>query len=124
MVQERLQKELIDSELFKQKGLDTASNRFILKTQIKAFCSQVVGFLIGRVAGITSIKFSIEQNGKVILEKQIERVVTDDSPEYSGIKVTFIEQAMRQAMADSLRLVLNDLLKEIEINFSKFTAQQ
>ena len=45
----------------------------------------------------------MERDGMVLMDKKFERVVTDADPEYSGSQVTFIEQAMRATMADSLR---------------------
>ncbi len=123
LIQERLTKELHDSGLFAESDLVENANPLILRTQIRAFCSQVVGAFIARIAGITAISVSIERNGKVLFERQFERVVTDDSPEYSGSQITFIEQGMRAAMGDSLRLALKDLMKEIDANRSKFSSQ-
>lgn len=121
LIEERLKQELIDAKLFDKNDSLANSNLFVLKTQIKAFCSQAVGFMFVRIAGITSINFTIQKNGKGIFDKLIERVVTDDSPEYSGLQIGFLEQGMRTAMAGSLRLVMKDLLKEINLNHSKFT---
>jgi len=86
----------------------------MLKSEIHAFCSQAKGVLLVRDAGIAAVRFSLERDGKVVWERKIEHVVTDADPEYSGSQVTFVEQAMRVTMADSLRLVLRDLLREIE----------
>ncbi len=36
--------------------------------------------------------------------------------EYTGSQVAFLEQAMRVTMADSLRELMKDLLKELEAN--------
>jgi hypothetical protein len=123
LIEERLTKELYDSGLFAKSELVENSNPLILKTQIKAFCSQAIGFIYARIAGITAISVSIERNGKILFEKQFERVVTDDSPEYSGSQITFLEQGMRATMSDSLRLLLKDVMKEIDANRSKFSSQ-
>jgi hypothetical protein len=86
----------------------------VLKSEIHAFCSQAVGFLFVRIAGIAAVKFSLERDGKLLWEQKIERVVTDADPDYTGTQVGFVEQAMRTAMSDSLRLMLRDLLKALE----------
>jgi len=85
-----------------------------MKTEIHAFCSQSVGFLIVRVAGISSLRVTLEQNGKVLLDRKFEKVVTDADKEYTGSQVTFLEQAMKVTMADSLRELLKDMLKQTE----------
>lgn len=115
ILQERLREELASSNLFPTplSGLPP-QNRLVLKSEIHAFCSQAVGVFVVRIAGIAAVKFSIERDGKVLWEQKIERVVTDADADYSGSQVGFIEQAMRTAMADSLRLLLRDLLKEVE----------
>jgi hypothetical protein len=86
----------------------------ILKTQIHAFCSQAVGFLFMRIAGISAFDFTLEHNGKVIWQRKIEHVVTDADSEYTGSQVTFIEQGMTTLMSDSLRVDLKDLLTQLE----------
>jgi hypothetical protein len=85
-----------------------------MKTEIHAFCSQTVGFFIARVAGISSLHVILEQDGKVLLDRKFEKVVTDADKEYTGSQVGFIEQAMKVTMADSLRELLKDMLKQIE----------
>ncbi|WP_152555830.1 hypothetical protein [Ferriphaselus sp. R-1] len=115
ILRERISQELSSASLLDQ-SLSTSPppGQLTLKSEIYAFCSQAHGFLIVRVAGIAAVKFSLEQNGKTVWERKIEHVVTDADPEYSGSQVTFLEQAMRVTMADSLRLVLRDLLRELE----------
>lgn len=115
LVHERLSQELASSKLVDQATSSShPSDQLILKSEIYAFCSQANGVLLVRVAGIAAVRFSLERDGKVVWERKIERVVTDADPEYSGSQVTFLEQAMRVTMADSLRLVLRDLLGGIE----------
>ncbi|MDD2720028.1 MAG: hypothetical protein PHH47_01820 [Gallionella sp.] len=117
---ERVNQELSSSRLIEQ-ALSTSPppERLTLKSEIYAFCSKTHGFLIVRVEGIAAVRFWLERNGNVVWERKIEHVVTDNDPDYSGSQVSFIEQAMRVAMADSLRLVLRDLLREIENYGSK-----
>jgi hypothetical protein len=113
LIQERLNQELASSKLFLPPESQSADH-LVLKSEIRAFCSQVTGFLFGTAAGIVSIRFSLLKNDQVVWDKMIEHVVTDDDPEYTGSQVTFIEQAMRTTMSDSLRLVLHDLLSDLE----------
>lgn len=115
ILQQRVKDELVASKLFRRVGADLApGDHFVLKAEIHAFCSQVVGFIFERVAGIVAVKSSLMKNGDNVWEQQIEHVVTDADPDYTGSQVTFIEQAMRVAMSDSLRLTLRDLLTGIE----------
>jgi len=103
IIQQRMLKELQGSNLFsKVSTAPTGPDDVILKTEIHAFCSQSVGFMVVRVAGITSLRVIFEQNGKVLLDRKFERVVTDADKEYTGSQVTFLEQAMKVTMADSL----------------------
>ncbi len=87
----------------------------IMKTEIHAFCSQAVGFIYLRVAGISALRITLEQNGKVLLDRKFEKVVTDADKEYTGSQVTFIEQAMMVTMADSLRELLKNMLEQLEM---------
>jgi len=86
-----------------------------MKTEIRAFCSQARGFFWVRVAGISSLRVILEQNGKVLLDRKFEKVVTDADKEYTGSQVSFIEQAMKVTMADSLRELLKDMFKQFEV---------
>lgn len=115
LVQNRLRQEVTASRLFLPAPAPTArGNKLILKTQIHAFCSQAVGFLFMRIAGISAFDFTLEHNGKVIWQHKIEHVVTDADPDYTGSQVTFIEQGMTTLMSDSLRVSLKDLLIQLE----------
>ena len=115
IIQQRLLKELQASNLFsKVSTTPTSSEDVIMKTEIHAFCSQSVGFMIVRVAGISSLRVTLEQNGKVLLDRKFEKVVTDADKEYTGSQVTFLEQAMKVTMAVSLRELLKDMLKQID----------
>jgi ABC-type uncharacterized transport system auxiliary subunit len=115
MFQERLVKELKSSGMFLQ-----VTNRppkpedLVLKTEIDVFSSQARGFLFVRVVGMSALRVSLERKGKTLLEQKFERVVTDADKEYTGSQVSFIEQAMRVTMADSLRELMKDMLKEID----------
>ncbi|MBI1816196.1 MAG: hypothetical protein HYR72_14560 [Deltaproteobacteria bacterium] len=86
----------------------------MVRSEIDAFCSQAVGFLFSRVAGITALKITVERDGRPLFERKFERVITDADAEYSGSRATFIERAMQVTMADSLREVLRDLLAELD----------
>jgi hypothetical protein len=120
ILRERLNQEVASSNLF-QRERSTLPNDggTVLKSEIHAFCSQAIGVLFHRIAGIVSIKFTLERGGKVFWDRKIERVVTDADPEYTGSQIGFIEQAMRTTTADSLRLVLSDLLKAMDRDLSK-----
>lgn len=115
IIHQRLVKELQASNLFsKVSTVSTKPRDVIMKTEIHAFCSQTRGFFYGRVAGISSLRVILQQNGKVLLDRKFEKVVTDADKEYSGSKVGFIEQAMSVTMADSLRELLKDMFKQFE----------
>jgi len=117
LIQERLVQEFSASGFFAEVTTNQArAGDVVLKTDIHAFCSQVIGFLYDRVAGITSLKMSMERDGKVLLDRKFEDVVTDADSEYTGSQVTFIEQAMRVTMADSLRDVIKKTLQECDTN--------
>ena len=81
-----------------------------VRVDVVAFCSQAVGFMFIRVAGIVALDILIERGGTVLASKRFERVVTDADPEYTGRQVTSVEQAMRITMGDSLRELLKDVL--------------
>jgi ABC-type uncharacterized transport system auxiliary subunit len=116
IIQQRLFKEFQGSGLFsKISSVPAGPDDVVMKTEIHAFCSQTVGFLIARVAGITSLRVTLEQNGKVLMDQKFEKVVTDADKEYTGSQVGMIEQAMSVTMADSLRELLKDMLKRIDL---------
>src|ERR1041384_6334638 len=67
LIQKRLVSELEASGLFS--SVATASTRqddVVVRTDIHAFCSQAVGFLIVRVAGTRGAQATSEQNGRGI----------------------------------------------------------
>jgi hypothetical protein len=49
------------------------------------------------------------------MDEKFEKVVTDADPEYTGSQLAFIQQAMRVTMADSLRVLMKNMLGKIEI---------
>ena len=111
----RLVKGLQTSSLFsKVSTAPTTPQDVMMKTEIHAFCSQARGFFIARVAGISSLRVILEQNGKILLDRKFEKVVTDADKEYTGSKAGFLEQAMKVTMADSLRELLKDMFKQFE----------
>lgn len=115
LIQQRLVQEFSASGLFPEVTTNApTAGDVVLKTDIDAFCSQVVGFLYDRAAGICSLQISLERDGKVLVNQKFEKVVTDADPEYTGSQVTFIEQAMRVTMADSLRVTLENLLEQCD----------
>ena len=117
IIRDRMVAEFAQSKLFANVSQGTpADGDLVVRSDVDAFCSQAVGFLILRVAGISAIKITIERNGRPLFERKFERVVTDADPQYTGSQVTFIEQAMQVTMADSLRELLRDVLTEIEQN--------
>jgi hypothetical protein len=116
IIEQRLVTELQASNLFsKVSTASTDPQDIIMKTEIRAFCSQARGFFWVRVAGISSLRVILEQNGKVLLDRKFEKVVTDADKEYTGSQVSFIEQAMKVTMADSLRELLKDMFKQFEV---------
>jgi hypothetical protein len=104
VIEQRLVTELQASGLFTKVSSVSANPKdVIMKTEIHAFCSRAVGFFFGRVAGISSLRVILEQNGKILLDRKFEKVVTDADKEYTGSRAGFLEQAMKVTMADSLR---------------------
>ena len=115
LIQERLVRELRSSSLFsKVTNTPVGPEDVVMRTEIHAFCSQVVGFIYGRVAGISALRVSLERNGKILMDYKFEKVVTDADKEYTGSQVSFIEQAMKVTMADSLRELMKNMLKRFE----------
>jgi|SRR5665213_918574 len=122
LIQERLVQEFSSSGLFAEVTTNQARpGDIVLKIDINAFCSQVIGFLYDRVAGISSLQISMERNGNILMDKKFEKVVTDADSEYTGSQVTFIEQAMRVTMADSLRELIKNILKQCETEAGTWT---
>lgn len=115
IVRDRLTKELESAQLFKQISHGPpARGDVVIRSEIRAFCSQAVGFLILTIAGISSIHLEVEQNGKQILARTFERVVTDDDPQFTGSQIGMIEQGMVTSMGDSLRELLRDILQHLD----------
>jgi ABC-type uncharacterized transport system auxiliary subunit len=115
IIQSRLATELSASKLFADaRPGEPSAGDLVIRSEIHAFCSQVVGFIYNRVAGITALNIVLERDGKVLFKQKFERVVTDADPQYTGSQVTFLEQAMRVTMADSLRELIRDLLGRLE----------
>ena len=128
LIQRRLVTELTSSGLFsKVTTQETGANDLVMRSDIYAFCSQVKGFLIARVAGISSLQVSLEQKDKVLLKQKFEKVVTDADKEYTGPSAGFIEQAMVRTMSDSLRELMKGMLNKFETEapgWSSGTAKQ
>lgn len=109
-----LERELIRSEIFAAVNPPEDPEVLVLETQIRAMCAQAIGFIYGRVAGITSFHFTLKDGDRVLFDRTIERVVTDADPEYTGKSVGFIEQVMKVTISDSLREVQRELLPALE----------
>ena len=115
LLQSRIADEIAYSNLFlPADSAPPGARELVLTTKIDAFCSRVRGFIFGQGAGIVSLEFTLLDGDKPVWQKKIEHVVTDSDPDYSGSQVTFIEQAMRILMMDSLKLVLRDMLQDID----------
>lgn len=110
-----LEREVGASGLF-QRVVTTppAERALVLETRVHAFCAQAVGFLFVRVAGISSLHFTLRDGEAIVFDQTIERVITDADDEYSGQYVTTIEQAMKVLLSDSLRESLRALFSELE----------
>ena len=111
---EELARELRDSKIFERVTEADDPSALVLDTEIRALCAQVVGFLWVRVAGITSLHFTLRDGERVLYESTIEKVVTDADEEYSGSQVSFIEQAMKILISDSVREVFSKLVWELD----------
>ena len=109
-----LERELRDSRIFEQVRVVDDPSALVLETEIRALCAQVVGFLWLRVAGITSLHFTLRDGEQVLFERTLENVVTDADEEYSGSQASFIEQAMKVLISDSVRGVLSKLVWELD----------
>jgi len=115
VIHNRLAAELTASKLFAnvRQGKPGAGD-LLVRSEVHAFCSQVVGFIYGRVAGITALDIVVERDGKPLFKQKFERVVTDADSEYTGSQIGYIEQGMRWTMTDSLRELIRDLLVRLE----------
>jgi hypothetical protein len=115
IIRDRIVTELSESKLFVNVSqVSSDPSDIVIRSEIHAFCSQVVGFLFSRVAGISALRITVERNGRTLLQHKFERVVTDADPQYTGSQVGFIEQAMTVTMADSLRELLKEFLARTE----------
>lgn len=114
LIQERITEALTQAGIFGTFATSSTGARWMLKSDVRAFCSQTRGFIARRAAGIVSIDFTLTRDGAVAWKGTVEHVVTDADIEYSGSFVTTVEQGMRRTMADALRLVLRDAVREIE----------
>lgn len=114
---QRLVNELRSSGLFAEVSEGPARpGDLVLKCEVRAFCSQARGFLFVRVAGMSALQIDLEQDGRLLLRRKFENVVTDGDKDYTGSQVTFLEQAMRVTMADSLCGLLKTMFEDLEEN--------
>jgi hypothetical protein len=90
-----------------------------MNTEVDAFCSQAIGVIYLRVAGMSGLHITLRRNGKFFMNEKFEKVVTDADPEYTGSQLAFIQQAMRVTMADSLRELMKNMLGKIESEMTK-----
>jgi len=109
-----LERELRESRIFETVNSPEDLTPLVLETEIRAWCSEAVGFLFIRAAGITSLRFTLKDGDATLFERTIESVVTDADPQYTGSQVSFIEQAMKILISDSLREVLRELLPALD----------
>ena len=109
-----LERELRDSRIFERVAEEDDPAALVLDTEIRALCAQARGFLLIRVAGITSLHFTLRDGERVLYESTIEKVVTDADEEYSGSQASFIEQAMKVLISDSVREVFSKLVWELD----------
>lgn len=117
VIGERLSAELTDARLFQQVETGAqAPAEFHLKSEVRAFCgdSRRTSFITLRGAGIVSLHFSLERGGHELWATTIDKVVTDDSADYSGSQFTTKAGAMTQLMADGLRVALAELLPQLQ----------
>lgn len=115
LIRERLSTELTESKLFARvsQGPPTEGD-LVIHSEIRALCSQAIGFIYLRVAGISALKMTVDRDGQPLFAHQFESVVTDADDEYTGSQVTFIEQAMAVTLADSLHKLMREVLEGLE----------
>jgi hypothetical protein len=113
-MQERVAGAMTQAGIFESVTTSNAKEHWALRSEVRSFCAQTRGFVVRRVAGIVAIDFTLLRDGVVTWKGTVEHVVTDADAEYSGNVVTTVEQAMRRTMADALRWVLRDAIREIE----------
>ena len=114
LIDQRLAEAVAKANLFSGIGPSVPQGQWTLSPEIQVFGAQTRGFIGRRVAGLVSIKFTLRRGTVVVWEQVVQRVVTDADPEYTGSFITTVEQAMRRSLADSLRLVLGDAIKQID----------
>lgn len=115
VVQRQFVAALTESRLFSSVATESpVAGDFVLQSEMRALCSHVVGFVIARAAGISSVQVSLKRGSETLVSDKFERVVTDDQPEYSGSQVTLIEQAMRTLISDSLRELSKNVVARLD----------
>lgn len=115
IIRDELVREIGESGLFSQVVTSPPpSGHLTLRTNIRAFCSQAIGFLFIRVAGITSLEFTLLEDHVSLFDQRLDRVVTDADDEYTGASVGFIKQVMRITMSDSLRELFREFLPKLQ----------
>jgi hypothetical protein len=119
-IQQRLVEELKSSGIFaKVVTQSDGADDIVMNTEVDAFCSQAIGVIYLRVAGMSRLHITLGRNGKIFMNEKFEKVVTDADPEYTGSQLAFIQQAMRVTMADSLRELMKNMLGKIESEMTK-----
>lgn len=114
-VQRQLIAALVESRIFSDvRGDAPSAGDIVVQPEIHALCSSVYGVLFARAAGISAVHLKVTRGADTLFAQKFERVVVDNEPEYSGSQVTFIEQAMRTLMSDSLRELSRNFVIQIE----------
>jgi len=111
IVQQEMERAIKESRLFVASSPTTES--LVMSSELRVFGSQVRGFMWARAAGIVSLKIELRNQETVVFSKLYEKIITDGSAEYSGSQLTFIEQAMRILMSDSLRVLLQEMVRDL-----------
>ena len=72
IVAEHVRSELEASRVFANVSVspEGRASELHLSTEIHAFCSQAVGFLFLRVAGLTSLRFTIQRGSEILFDKK------------------------------------------------------
>lgn len=114
LLHNELSRELKASGLFASVSAQRTPEDLVLETEVRAFGSQVRGFIIGRIGGVAAFKFTLKQGDAVLFEKVYEKVVRDNDKEYTGSSFGLIEDGMRATMSDSYREVMKALFADLE----------
>ena len=118
-VQRQLIAAIAESRMFLAVSADAPANGdLVVQPEIHALCSSVYGVFIVRAAGIAAIQLKVTRGADMLFTQKFERVVVDNEPEYSGSQVTFIEQAMRTLMSDSLRELSRNVVIQLDKDVS------